>query len=278
MIRLILASIFFIPVYSIATPSSTSLQGLPVGANINFNVYLSNMQDSRTSAVSTASTQLINPDPEPHLVNKLPALKEYIAQELAALKGTISLKHLLWIIPTAATASVYAYYCAQIYMSQRYLKQKNLWSHWRSDVTLDQLLALPQEQFAKELLAEIHRRYYKKDSITDLMAPLTTFMTVIEQEEEKISYYICLVQWLHSLRINRLFPINAGSYRHAQEQLQRIAYYKNIFITWAHNYNAKHRRKIMQQIITPQPALKAVVQLMLERMRALINTRFIAKK
>lgn len=308
MIRLIIISTLCLPAYLIAAPIPTVLEGVPKGANVHFNVYLSNTQDGRTSAVSTAINQYVSTDPEPHLLKKLPALKEYLTQEIAALKDHTSLKQLLWMIPTALVASSYAYFCYQILTLQRYLKQKMLWSHWRSDVTLDQLLTFPQEQLAKELLAEIHRRYFNKDSITNLVTPLTTFMTIIEQEEEKISYYIATVQRLHSLRINRLFPINAGAYRHAQEQLQRIAYYKNIFITWAHNYNAQQRKKWIRsslrlsrpsglasfggqagnlqsraesrghherQHIKPDPGLQAAVRLIFDKMRAMINTRFI---
>ena len=244
-------------------------QKIPPGANVNFTVYLANTQDSRTSTVSAMSTQQVSMS-EPQLISRIPEMRDYLKKEFSVLAPSSSW---WWAVPAASVAIVYAYINYKILKAQSYLKNNQLWSSWRSDIVLEQLLALPQDQLTKELLAEIHRRYFDHTTIADPITPFVTFMNSLEEEEAAINDYLNLVQWLQYLYIARLFPIRPQIYTHTKERMQRLAYYKNVFTTWASAHALKETQKRLVIIThankgvieTARHAVRYIAQLMLQK-------------
>ena len=98
-------------------------------------------------------------------------------------------------------------------------------------------------------------------------------MNSLEEEEAAINDYINLVQWLQYLYIARLFPIRPQIYTHTKERMQRLAYYKNVFTTWASAHALKETQKRLVIIThankgvieTARHAVRYIAQLMLQK-------------
>ena len=142
-----------------------------------------------------------------------------------------------------ALAAGYGYLCYIIASGNSYLAQKDSWANWRQDLTLEQLLAIPQPQFAKELVQEIQRRYTDPAAVTDIVRPLGTFMKVIEKEEEQLLWYQNAFSWLQYSKATAIIPLSTCQFAKLGEKLQRLIYFKNAFQSWAAQYQLEQAAK-----------------------------------
>ena len=141
-----------------------------------------------------------------------------------------------WHLLALFTAGAYAGLVYIIASGNHYLSDNQLWSSWHQELPLDQLLAIPQQQLSQELLREIQRRYTDSESITNLVKPLGKFMIAVEQEEEQLKWYQNTYSWISYARLPHLVPLNKHRFTKINERLQRLAYYKNTFQSWAADY------------------------------------------
>jgi len=146
-----------------------------------------------------------------------------------------------WHLLGLTVAGSYAYLLYIIHSGNSYLSNNELWSSWRQDLPLDQLLAIPQEQFSQELIREIQRRYTDPRSVIDLVKPLSQFIITTNDEEEQLRWYQSTFGWLSYLHLVKIVPFSKQRFTKINERLQRLAYYKNIFQSWAADYQLNHR-------------------------------------
>ncbi len=146
-----------------------------------------------------------------------------------------------WHLLGLTVAGSYAFLLYIIYAGNSYLSNNELWSSWRQDLPLDQLLAIPQEQFSQELIREIQRRYTDPRSVIDLVKPLSEFIITTNDEEEQLRWYQSTFGWLSYLQLIKIVPLSKQRFTKINERLQRLAYYKNIFQSWAADYQLNHR-------------------------------------
>lgn len=214
------------------------------GKQLNFTFTIKNEHFTHTD---NRTTQTLSQPPlnETPLFNKINKLITTQKEKLSS-NGSSILSAYKWHLLAAALAGSYAYLCYCIISGNAYLSQSDLWSSWRADLPLDQLLAIPQAQFAQELLREIQRRYTDAASITDLVRPLALFMTRIEQEEEQIKWYQYIFSWIAWLRLDQLVPVSKIRFTKTPERLQRLAYYKNVFQSWAADYQFEQTQKTVR--------------------------------
>ena len=132
-----------------------------------------------------------------------------------------NIKTYKWHIATALAVSSYGLLCYHIIKGNYYLQRSDLWSSWRKELSLDEMLAIPHYQFAQDLFREIQNRY-NKDFATSLML----FMESINQEEKDIKFYQSLYKWISFFHVQKLTPLNKATYENCTHQLQKIAYYK----------------------------------------------------
>ena len=225
------------------TPKTMSMPILP-GTTVNFTLYVNTTQDAKSNNSTNISTAQINTDTQPSLLKKLAQLKN----ELPALKdaihsGTHFFSTYKWYVLGATLVGSYGLIGYIIASGNSYLGNPERWSSWHQELPLDQLLAIPQQQFSQELVHEIQRRYTEPSSLTDLAKPLTMFLKAIEQEEEQIKWYQSWYSWLSYAYITKLIPFWKQRYSQIPQRLQRIAYYKNIFQSWAAQYQMEHANR-----------------------------------
>ncbi len=146
-------------------------------------------------------------------------------------------------------ASVYAVLCYEVIKGYMYLNKENLWSSWRSTISFEELLAISQQQLSQELLRDIQLRYTNAQNINDFISPLATFLNDIEKETHYINYYNKLNTWLIRLHLSTIIPVSKKHFDGSKERLQRLAYLKNVFLSWATEY----------KIVTYQPKISGYI-------------------
>jgi hypothetical protein len=222
------------------TPQTTSIP-LTHGT-LNFTIYVNNSQEARSNnSTLVAPTQISKIKEESRIAKKLadlwidPISKQTLTERINASSSSFLSSH-KWQLLAGAMLGSYGWLYYFIFSGNQYLGNKELWSSWRQELPLDQLLAIPQPQFAQELLREIQRRYTDPAAVTDLVRPLGTFMKMIDEEEENIRWYQNIFSWLSYVKLTKLIPTSTTRFGKIPERLQRIAYYKNAFHTWAAEY------------------------------------------
>lgn len=92
----------------------------------------------------------------------------------------------------------YVYVNYRLFSLGTYLQSIERWHFWRSDKPLSQLLALPPQEVARELVYEIKRRYasYNGD---DKSGAFIQFMKAIEDEIEAFNSYSSLANILNKI-------------------------------------------------------------------------------
>lgn len=214
---------------------------IPNGSTLNFTVNLNNIQEARATHSNTITHPQGNRLSDSPLLDKLsqvwvdPDTNQNLVKRFGNNTSSF-LNDYKWPLFAGALITGYAYLCYLILSGNRYFAQKDLWSVWRNDLTFEQLLAIPQQQFAKELLQEIQRRYTDPAAITDIVRPLSRFVKMIEQEEEQLLWYQNAYSWIEYTNIKLIIPISTTQFGKISERLQRIAYLKNAFHTWAAQY------------------------------------------
>lgn len=264
----ILLLISILSLYSFADSSTTS--GLvPYGSTLNFVVNLNNVQEAQATNTNSFTQHAISESP---LLDKLtqtwidPRTNKNLIERMGNSTSSF-LSENKWYLLAGSILSAYAYSCYLIASGNSYLANKDLWSSWRQDLTMDQLLAIPQPQFARELLQEIQRRYTDPAAITDIVRPLGMFMKMIEQEEQLLLWYQNAISWMEYIKIIKIIPLNTGTFSRISERLQRIIYFKNAFKTWTAQYQLEQVSRMLgitNEIIIPD----------VSRMAALMNYQY----
>ncbi len=212
--------------------------------HLNLTLYINNAQDARSNnATNVANTQANTRTETP--ISK--ALAQLDIKNKLSNFDTGFLSRYKWHLILGTTAITYGALCYIIVSGNSYLGQAELWSSWRAELSLDQLLSIPQEQFSQELLQEIHRRYTTSDTISDLMTPLSLFLLALEKEEEQIKWYQYAYSWLTYLKITKILPFSKVRFGKINERIQRIAYLKNSFHTWIAKFHYEQPRSLEEQ-------------------------------
>lgn len=238
--------LLFASIYTYA-PATTTSTPIPYGSTLNFVVNLNNVQEARATNSSTHTNSHTNDSPLLDKISELwvdPHTNQNLVKRIGGNTSSF-LNDYKWPLALGTLISVYAYICYIIASGNSYLAQKDLWSSWRHDLTLEQLLAIPQPQFAKELLQEIQRRYTDPAAVTDIVRPLSIFMKMIEQEEQQLLWYQNTFSWLQYIKATTIIPLNKTQFAKISEKLQRLIYFKNAFQSWAAQYQLEQVTKAL---------------------------------
>jgi hypothetical protein len=128
---------------------------------------------------------------------------------------------------------------------QNFLIHESQWSYWKGHLSLEKLFEIPQSHLSEELIKEVQRQYTAEANPTDFLTPLMTFMDMAEKEKAALEQYNTICSYLEKLHILRFFKHDQELYEQSKEKLQKLAYLKNIFLSWLADYkiSQKFRRK-----------------------------------
>ena len=232
------------------TPAKKTLIPKSQNGTINLSFNVSNRQDARSNNSTNVTMQQTAKQPvtsdESPLFTKVSELwQENIKiQKQLQEKSAAFISSNKWYVLSAGLVCTYGLLAYFMVSGNSYLGDSALWSSWRQELPLDQLLAIPQQKFAQELIREIQRRYTDASSLTDIAKPLGIFMNKIDQEEEQIKWYQSVYSWLSYGRLPKLVPVTQQRFSKIPERLQRIAYYKNVFKSWAADYQLQQAERM----------------------------------
>jgi len=131
-----------------------------------------------------------------------------------------------------------------LFRGNNYLKSESLWSSWPINRTLHTLLEIPQEKLAVQLLDEIQLRYNGHQNFIDA---LTQFKEAIDKEKSNLLFYDKLYKFLDKSYLISIFPVSVERFKEIKKRLERIAYLKNIFLSWSTTLPAKAKESVKKK-------------------------------
>jgi|GEM_PF-5532371 len=243
------------PVAAAVAPVSTTIATPPPSVNfppasqVNFNVNFAQNTHNVTKSSSNAQTEAASYAKQETPL--LSGLQDLWAQMPNAKKIGFDLQSQTqnflttykWRLIGMSAAAAYAFLCYYLYMGNFYLSNMQLWSSWRQEIPLEQILAIPQQQHAQELIHEIRLRYTTADNLSNAIQPLALFMNAVTQEEELLLWYQKVFSWLAYIRLTKITPMSTSKFEKISERLARLAYYKNLFQSWVTTYQSEPSNK-----------------------------------
>ncbi|MGE0009474.1 MAG: hypothetical protein AB7F19_02945 [Candidatus Babeliales bacterium] len=127
------------------------------------------------------------------------------------------------------------------------LMQATNWSKWRETLSLEELLAKPQQEIAKDLLTAIQKQYTTPEQFDDLLSPLIAFVRDVDTELQELRQLVHLHTWIDRLHIAFLFPKQSSLLAQAHDNINRLTYLKNVLLNWM----SQHKVARLNSVTTP---------------------------
>jgi hypothetical protein len=157
----------------------------------------------------------------------------------------------------ASLAATYAAMYYQLLKDKHFIYKKDTWAAWKQNLSFDQLCELPSQELEKTLLHEIQIRYLDSQNPTNFISPLVSFVNSAQEEQHRIKRYLTYADWLKKFYLSKFFPLDQQTYLLAQDRLNRLAFVKHIFSSWAASFNmsqAQQGHEFTSPTLAPAPA------------------------
>ncbi len=152
-----------------------------------------------------------------------------------------------------ATAIIFTLYAAINYkltsLTFRLLKQNN-WSKWQSGKTLEEFYRIPQSILAEDILKAIQNHYMQFNNITDHVTPISKFILDVNKEIDAINTYVYIINIIRKFKMGKFFAYSNKIYLQAPDRLNRLAFFKNIFLSWLADHKISQFRHVKRLSIT----------------------------
>jgi hypothetical protein len=195
--------------------------------------------------VHNEQTQINNQHMQQKTHNLLHTMYDSMRQVLGA-SSSISawLRAHPYISVGSGIFGIYAFLALYIMHEKQYMHDKNLWMHWQQDKGLAELCEFASGDIQRELLCAIHKRYINQTNPTDYITPLSNFLVDIAAEEKRLKRFCMMMNVLSSMYLGRFLPYCQDTMHNAQRFLDRLAFIKQQFLSWAseHNWQYMERR------------------------------------
>ncbi len=167
------------------------------------------------------------------VLNKIEKLFEPIKKQASALHFSlpnINKKSIFATAVVGSTAAIWSTITTLLVLDARFISDINNWAYWQGSTPLALLKDQDQKNVSKQLFEAILQTYGFVNG--DFLTPLADFMSTIKQEEYRYKRFI---QWHHFLsrwRLALLFPAQKDSVALAQNNIERLAFYRTILLQW----------------------------------------------
>lgn len=185
------------------------------------------------------------------LINKMPSASAYKEWGNRA-TGLVSRKK--YLLLACAGGFGYVWTCHLCVKANAYMARLDTWSVWKRTYLLEELMRIPQNELANELLLEIQRRYINQNNPTDFITPLITFVREVDLELKALKRIQFLAKWLSRLFVARIFPLNREVVASIDERVKRLTYVHNVFSSWAAEYTVEHNKPTNKYLPSFGPA------------------------
>ena len=117
------------------------------------------------------------------------------------------------------------------------IEDPDSWSNWRAGVSLENFLSLPQKELGYELAITVQKKYLNFNKPHDTITPVSKFLHDIEKETNRLKRFVKLATYMDKLYLTKIFPFTKAKIEVAREKIGRLAYLKNVFLTWTTERN-----------------------------------------
>lgn len=193
-------------------------------------IHTSCQSASISQSVSTATNVAVN------------RIKMFMMQQIQRLKAVspraMGQSLFKWVILHKKRIMLYSagvsYVLISILLIRGYLfiRRTETWASFKKHLSMEELLALPQDQLGKELIHTIQQRHVNTQNPTDHITPLVRFVQAVDQEMKCLNQYLMIATIIQRCRLMWIFPINRNILEQARELKQRLLFVKHIFISW----------------------------------------------
>ena len=161
-------------------------------------------------------------------VQHIKALSSRSLGKSAAQWGNIHKKQILLY----GTGTGYVVAASILIHGTLFMRKSTTWAAWKKQLSLEEILEIPQDQLGTELIHAIQQRHVNVQNPTDHIMPLVRFVQAVDQEIKMLNRYILLATSIRRCRLMRIFPTNNEKIEQAQELKQRLGFVKHTFISW----------------------------------------------
>lgn len=137
----------------------------------------------------------------------------------------------------------YAWVCHLCVRANVYMARPELWCMWKRLCPTDELLLVPHDELARELLIEIQRRYVNHQNPTDFIGPLITFVHNVEDEMTMLAKIRLLSKCISRLFLTKIFPLNSDVIATIDERIKRLKHLNDVFLSWVAQYTVEHNKR-----------------------------------
>jgi hypothetical protein len=129
--------------------------------------------------------------------------------------------------------SIYLMISIVLIQGALFIRKQTTWASWKKQLSMEELLALSQDQLGRELVHAIQQRHMNVQNPTDHITPLVRFVQEVDQEMKTLNRYLILATAIRRCRLIWIFPTNNQKIEFAQELKQRLMFVRHTFISWA---------------------------------------------
>lgn len=142
-----------------------------------------------------------------------------------------------WKIISGSLIAGYGFVYCFIINKNSFLSDFKRWHCWKSELSLEDLLDIPQHNLTQQLIKDIHKRYADEFNAADFIAPFMLFSADIKNEIKELEEYLKLVVSVKAIKLDSILP--ALNQDLAKSKIQRLKYINSLFKSWCLEYNAQ---------------------------------------
>ena len=168
-----------------------------------------------------------------HVRNKVEKLFEPMKKHVSALRFSLPNINKRLLVSgglLAGSAAIWSAVTSMLILDARFIADIRNWAYWNGSTPLSILKEQEQVRVAKQLFEAIVQTYGLING--DFLTPLADFMSAVKQEELRYKRFIAWHHFLSRWRLSLLFPGQKDSVALAQNNLERLAFYRKSLLQW----------------------------------------------
>ena len=200
---------------------------------------------------------------------------QYLKQQASGLFD-LAWDHKFKCLATGALG-LYLYVFYRVNCVNNYLKQDDLWSSWKKELSMKEMLAIPQKELAESLICKVQAVYISEGNPSNSDESFASFVQFVDIEIKKLRKCLRLSILTSSLKLGTLLPLKFLSWlpycswatklenrglipscvetkEQIEERIEKLVYFKNLFSTWLAEYKLK---KLGNEVVTLAPSEQA---------------------
>lgn len=134
-----------------------------------------------------------------------------------------------WHAIAVCLASAYVFVYYHVYNLNKLLECKTSWCRWKEVIPLHQLCMGGCDDVIGQLMFDIHKKYYQKESVAAALVDDQLFIKDVLAERSILQWYLSMQTWTNRLYVARFFPLRYTK-EMIQEYIARLEVITDLFL------------------------------------------------